>query len=105
MSETTNDVDERIAKVECTHCNKMVHAYRTKHGRVMAATTASAVLGAVGATIGTGIGVASGGTGTAATYYLGAGLAAIGGGYGYIAGSATDQTHCPNCEGVIELGI
>lgn len=105
MTNNKKTVEDRIAQVECPECNKMVHAYRTKGGRLMGATSATAVLGGLGLAAGASIGIVSGGTGTAATYYLGGGLAALGGGYGYIAGSLADQPRCPNCDETIDLGI
>lgn len=105
MTETNDNLEDRIAKVECPNCDNMVHAYRTKKGRVVGATASAAGLGVFGAMVGAGIGVATGGTATAATYYLSGGLAAIGGGYGYLGGSVADKPKCPNCEEPIELGI
>lgn len=102
--ENPNDRN-RIGKVECPHCGKLVYAYRTKSGRVAGATTGALALGGLGVAVGSGIGIASGGWAAAATKYLGSGLAAMGGGYGYIAGDAKDQVRCPNCGEDIELGL
>ena len=105
MDDEDTSPSDRIAKVQCPHCDKMVHAYRTKSGRIVGATTGALALGGAGAAVGSGIGIATAGWGSAATYYLGGGLAAIGGGYGYIAGGSADKPQCPNCEEEIELGI
>lgn len=105
MTETNDNIDDRIAKVECPNCEEKVHAYRTKKGRVVGATASALALGGVGLMVGAGVGLASGGTATAATYHFGGGLAAIGGGYGYLGGSAADDPQCPNCEKAIELGL
>lgn len=105
MTETNDDIEDRIAKVECPNCEKMVRAYRTKKGRIVGATTTALALGGIGALVGAGVGLASGGTATAATYHYGGGLAVIGGGYGYLGGSAADDPQCPNCEEKLELGL
>jgi hypothetical protein len=105
MATTGNDVDRRVARVECSNCHQMVHAYRTRDGRIIGATGGAVVLGGLGASIGAGIGIATAGWGSPATYYLGGIGATIGGGYGYIAGSAADVPCCPDCESEIELGI
>lgn len=69
------------------------------------ATTGTLILGGIGAAVGTGIGIATGGRGAPATKYLGAGGAALGGGYGYIAGDSIDNPTCPNCDESIDFGF
>lgn len=96
---------EKIARVECTSCGEMVNAYRTKGGRILVATSGAAVLGSAGALVGSGIGLVTAGWGSAATYYLGAGAAALGGSVGFIAGDKIDDPHCPECKQPIDLGF
>ena len=104
-SEGEDGLRNRIAKVQCPNCDKMVHAYRTKKGRMFLTTGGAILLGGAGAVVGTGIGIATAGWGAPATKFLGAGGAALGGGAGYIAGDNVDKPQCPNCEETIKLGI
>lgn len=55
--------------------------------------------------VGSGIGLVTAGWGSAATYYLSAGAAALGGSVGFIAGDKIDDPHCPECEQPIALGF
>jgi hypothetical protein len=96
---------DRIAKVECPNCAKMVHAYRVKKNRVLVTTTTGVLAAGVGGIVGAGIGIATGGWGIAGTIPLGVVGAVVGGGFGYILGDKFDQPRCPNCENQIELGI
>ena len=97
--------EEKLSKVECSNCKKMVHAYRTKKGRVLITTTGGLALGVIGGAIGTGIGIATGGWASAATIPMGVAGAVLGSGVGYLLGDTADKPHCPNCEEKIDLGI
>ena len=99
-----DDID-RIAKVQCHHCDEMVYVYRTSDGRVIGAAGGALVLGSIGAFVGGSIVIATAGWGSSATYYLGGGLVALDGGYGYIDGDTAEKPRCPNCKGNINLGL
>jgi predicted RNA-binding Zn-ribbon protein involved in translation (DUF1610 family) len=96
---------ERVAKIECPHCQSKVHAYRDKKGRVVVTTTAGLVAAGAGAAVGSVIGLATGGWGTVATVPFGIIGAVIGGGFGYILGDQVDKPKCPDCDEQIELGV
>lgn len=96
---------ERLAKVECPHCESKVHAYRDKKGRVIVTTTGGLIAAGIGGGIGSVVGLATGGWGTVATIPFGAAGAIIGLGLGYIAGDQIDNPKCPDCDGHIKLGI
>ena len=97
---------ERVAKVVCPWCHETVVAYRTHGGRILVTTALGLILGGVGAFIGAGIGIASGGWGIPATIPMAAVGLVVGAGVGYIiADKKIDKPRCPKCGKPIDLGI
>ena len=97
---------EKVAKIMCSNCGKTIVAYRAAGGRILVTTSAGLILAGIGAVIGSGIGIASGGWGIPATIPLAAFGLVVGAGLGYIISDKTmDKPTCPNCKKEINLGI
>lgn len=111
MSDSNNEIKnkdekaERIARIQCPHCSKKIHAFRTKKGRILVTTTGGLVLAGVGGTIGASIGIATGGWAAPATIPMGVAGAVLGMGLGYLVGDNLDNAYCPSCGETINLGI
>jgi hypothetical protein len=81
-------------------------ALRTADGRILVTTAAGIALAGVGAAIGAGIGLATGGAGVAATVPLAAVGLVVGAGAGYLIGDKlVDRPWCPSCRAEISLNL
>ena len=97
---------QNVANIICPSCGKSVVAYRAANGRILVTTTAGIALASVGAFIGAGFGLATGGWGIPATVPFAAFGLVVGAGLGYIISDKTiDKPRCPNCKTGINLGI
>lgn len=95
---------KKIAEVKCPNCGITVVAYRTVKGRILVTTGSGVVLAIVGAVIGAGIGIVTGGEGLPATIPLAAVGLVVGCGAGYIiSDKSLDRPKCPKCKQPIKF--